>query len=286
MCELMTNLTYAAMAAGTAAKYAAADKSSKAMSAVQRLEAERQERLDKEAEALLANSTEENTRMSVDTQLDENKNKRLAAMNAAVDAIPVGDAVSRLGESGKNRLVQAETASKSAEADAVNKSTGSAMASMGSLADTNLNLGISNARGLQNISKVGNFKRGSGQVANIENESASHAGDNLSQIGDILNALAVVSGGYAAQGTTPWMSTTEKAAKLAEAQKVWLAEATKAGLPAAAAAAGTPTALVGSSAGQVGNLLAQGGAFTGGFGMNNRKRQAYPIYNNGQTFSV
>jgi hypothetical protein len=282
MCELMTNLTYAAMAAGTAAKYAAAQKSSKAMTAVQQLEAERQERLNRESEALLSEGVENNTRMSVETQLEDNKNKRLTAMNAAVDAIPVGDAVSRLGESGQNRLVQAETASKAAEADAVNKSTGKAMASMGSLSDTNLNLGISNARGLQNISKIGNFKRGSGQVANIENETASRAGEGLSQIGDILNALAVVSGGYAAQGTTPWMSATEKAANLAQAQKAWLAEAAKAGLPAAATAAGTPTALVGSSAGQVGNLLAQGGAFTGGFGMNNRRPQAYNLYNNGR----
>lgn len=282
MCELMTNLTYAAMAAGTAAKYAAAQKSSKAMTAVQQLEAERQDRLTREADALLAEGVEGNTRLSVDTELEDNKNKRIAAMNAAVDNIPVGDAVSRLGESGQNRLVQAETASKAAEGDAINKSTGAAMASMGSLTDTNLNLGIKNARGLQNIAKVGNFKRGSGQVANIENETASHAGDNLSQIGDILNAIAVVSGGYAAQGTTPWMSTADKAAKLAEAQKVWLAEAAKAGLPAAATSAGVPTALVGSNAGQVGNLLAQGGAFSGGFGGNNRRPNAYPLYNNGR----
>ena len=281
MCELMTNLTYGALAAGTAAKYAAAQKSSKAMTAVQKLEADRQERLNKEADALLASGNEDNTRMAVDTSIEENKDKRLTAMKAAVDAIPVGDAVSRLGETGKNRLVQAETASKSAEADAVNKSTGAAMASMGALADTNLNLGINNARGLQEIGRVGSFKRGSGQVANIENEAASHAGDGLSQVGDILNALAVVSGGYAAQGTTPWMSTAEKAAKLAEAQKVWLTEAAKAGIPAATAAASVPTALLGSNAGQVGNLLAQGSAFTGSFGMNNRRRPAYPIYNNG-----
>lgn len=281
MCELMTNLTYAALAAGTAAKYAAADKSSKAMTAVQQLEAERQARLDKEAEALLAGGVEDNTRMSVDTQLEDNKNKRIAAMKAAVDAIPVGDAVSRLGETGKNRLVVSETASKEAEGDAVNKSTGNAMAAMGSLTDTNLNTGIKNARGLQEIARVGSFKRGSGQVANIENESASHAGDNLSQIGDILNAVAVISGGYAAQGTTPWMSTADKAAKLAEQQKVWLEAAAKAGVPAAAAGS-APVALVGSNAGQIGNLLAQGGAFTGGFGANARRRPAYPIYNNGR----
>jgi len=280
MCELMTNLTYAALAAGTASKYAAAQKSSKAMTAVQQLEAERQERLTKEAEKLLAEGVEGNTRMSVDTGLEENKNKRLAAMNAAVDAIPIGDAVSRLGESGQNRLVQAETASKAAEGDAVNKSTGTAMASMGSLTDTNLNLGINNARNLQNISKVGNFKRGSGQVANIENEAASHAGDNLSQLGDILNAVAVVSGGYAAQGTTPWMSNADKMLKLAEQQKAYLAAAKAAGLTGAAATAAIPTTLVGSNAGQVGSLLAQGGAFTGNFGMNNRRRQAYPLYNN------
>jgi hypothetical protein len=282
----MTNLTYAAMAAGTAAKYAAAQKSSKAMTAVQQLEAERQERLTKEAEGLLAEGVEGNTRLSVDTGLEENKNKRLAAMNAAVDAIPIGDAVSRLGESGQNRLVQAETASKAAEGDAVNKSTGTAMASMGSLTDTNLNLGINNARGLQNISKVGNFKRGSGQVANIENEAASHAGDNLSQIGDILNALSVVSGGYAASGTTPFMSSAEKMAKLAEQQKTWLEAAKAAGLTSAAATAAVPTTLVGSTAGQVGSLLSQGGALAGSFGMNNRRRQPTPIYNNGRSFSV
>jgi hypothetical protein len=255
------------------------------MTAVQQLEAERQDRLTKEAEGLLAKGVEDNTRMGVDTGLEDNKNKRLAAMNAAVDAIPIGDAVSRLGESGQNRLVQAETASKAAEGDAINKSTGKAMASMGSLTDTNLNLGIENARGLQNISKVGNFKRGSGQVANIENEAASHAGDNLSQLGDILNAVAVVSGGYAAQGTTPWMSNADKMVKLAEQQKTWLEAAAKVGLTGTAATA-VPTTLVGSNAGQIGSLLAQGGAFTGNFGMNNRRPQAYPLYNNGRSFSV
>lgn len=215
MCELMTNLTYAAMAAGTAAKYAAAQKSSKAMTAVQQLEAERQARLDKEAEGLLAKGVENNTRMSVDTQLEDNKNKRLDAMNAAVANIPVGDAVSRLGESGQNRLVQSEAASKASEGKAVNKSVGDAIAAIGSLSDTNLNTGINNARGLQQTGMIGGFKRGSSGVAGIENESASHAGDNLSQIGDILNTLAVVSGGYAAQGTTPWMSAADKAAAVA-----------------------------------------------------------------------
>lgn len=212
----MTNLTYAAMAAGTAAKYAAAQKSSKAMTAVQQLEAERQDRLNKEADALLSQGVEDNSRMSVDTQLEENKNKRLAVMNEAVANIPVGDAVSRLGESGQNRLVQSEAAAKAAEGKAVNKGVGEAIAAMGSLSDTNMNTGIRNARGLQNVGMIGSFKRGSSQVAGIENETASRAGENLSQIGDILNTLAVVSGGYAAQGTTPWMSATEKAAAIAK----------------------------------------------------------------------
>lgn len=216
MCEAMTAITYAALAAGTAAKYAAAQKSSKAMQAVQQLEADRQEKLNKEADALLSKSIGDNSRMSVDTEIEENKNKRIADMNAAVDAIPLGDAVSRLGETGKNRLVQAESAAREAEGKAVNKGVGEALASIGSFADTNLNRGIMNARGLQQTGMIGNFKRGSGQVANIENETASHAGDNLAMLGDLLNSVAVISGGYAAQGTTPWMTAAEKADAIAK----------------------------------------------------------------------
>lgn len=244
----MTTATYLALAGSTAAKYAAAQKTKSAQTAVQNMEADRQKKLRDEAAASLNTNIEGNTKMNVETDIAEQKGKRTAVMNEALDAnadkVGVGTKLDQLGVSANNRLVQSDAESKATENKASAKSLTDAMASMGGFGDMSMNRNIANARGLQDQARFGNFMTGSNSAAGVEMDEASRAGDNLSTIGDILSAVAVVSGGYAAQGTSPFNT----AAQNAEIIKANAAAATAAPVAAAAAPAATTTV---SAAGKV-----------------------------------
>ena len=233
----MTWATWATLAASTAAKYQATQKSNQAMANVQAMETERQKKLRSEADAALTANINKSGVADVNTEIETNKEKRSADLNAAVAAAsptPEGPAAD-LGVSANNKLVQSEVGARSSESEAQNKSLANALSSMGGFGDTMLNIGQRNVRGLQDQGRIGNFMAGSSQAAGVENEFASHAGDNLKTIGDILGAVSVLSGGYAANGTTPWMSATERAAATG-------AQAAKAGVTAGQVANAAATA--------------------------------------------
>lgn len=244
MCEAMTIATWAALAGSTAAKYQATAQANKAMTEVQQMEAARQAKLREEADAALNTNINKSGVIDVNTEIDEQKNKRVNDLTNAVakQSGPGGrdTGLASLGVSADNKLVQSDTGARASENTAQTKSLANAMASMGGFGDTMQNTGMRNVRGLQEQGRIGNFMQGSSGVAGVENEFASHAGDNMKTIGDILGAVAVLSGGYAANGTTPWMSATEKAAVL-KAQ-------------AAAAAAGTATNTAGTVASTAANV--------------------------------
>ncbi len=239
----MTAMTWATLAASTAAKYAATQKANSAMESVQSMEAERQRKLREEADAALNANINKSGVIDVNTEIDEQKGKRVADLNAAVanQGGPAGlPGIKDLGVSAENKLVQSDTGARASEGAAQTKSLANSMASMGGFGDTMMNTGIRNVRGLQEQGRIGNFMQGSSGVAGVENEFASKAGDNLKTIGDILGAVSVLSGGYAANGTTPWMTAAEKAAVL-KAQ-------------AAAAVAGTATNTAGTIASTAANV--------------------------------
>lgn len=210
----MTWATWATLAASTAAKYQATQKSNQAMANVQTMEAERQKKLRDEADAALNANIGKSGVTDVNTEIESEKGKRVADLNNAVSlasSTPQGPAAD-LGVSAGNRLVQSDTGARASETAAQNKSLANAMASMGGFGGTMQSIGQRNVRNLQDQGRLGGFMQGSSGVAGLENEMASHAGDNLKTIGDILGAVSVLSGGYAANGTTPWMSAAERAA--------------------------------------------------------------------------
>ena len=216
----MTWATWAALAGSTAAKYAATQKSNAAMENVQTMESERQKKLRSEADAALNNNIDKSGVIDVNTEIDDNKQKRIADLNAAVANIgptagPAAAAATDLGVSANNKLVQSDTGARSAEGGAQNKSLANSLASMGGFGDTMQSIGQRNVRSLQDQGRIGNFMAGSSGAAGVENEFASHAGDNLKTIGDILGAVSILSGGYAANGTTPWMTAAERTAATA-----------------------------------------------------------------------
>lgn len=216
----MTWATWATLAASTAAKYQATQQSNKAMTEVQTMEAARQAKLREEADAALNTNITKSGVVDVNTEIDAEKNKRVTDLTNAVANNQGGPAgpetgLQTLGVSANNKLVQSDTGARASEGAAQTKSLANAMASMGGFKDTMQNTGMRNVRGLQEQGRLGNFMQGSSAAAGVENEFASHAGDNMKTIGDILGAVSVLAGGYAANGTTPWMTAAEKQAALA-----------------------------------------------------------------------
>lgn len=256
MCEPMTIATWATLAASTAAKYQATQQANKAMTEVQTMEAARQAKLREEADAALNTNINKSGVIDVNTEIEEQKTKRVNDLTKAVanQSGPGGPdtGLASLGVSADNKLVQSDTGARASENAAQTKSLANAMGSMGGFGDTMQNTGMRNVRGLQEQGRLGNFMQGSAGAAGVEHETASHAGDNMRTIGDILGAVSVLAGGYAANGTTPWMSAAEKTAVL-KAQ-------------AAAAAAGTAT----TTAGTVANAAASTAPL---FGMLGKKPQ-------------
>lgn len=235
----MTWATWATLAASTAAKYQATQQSNKAMEQVQTMESDRQKKLRDEADAALNTNINKSGVIDVNTEIDEGKTKRVTELNNAVanQSGPGGPqtGLADLGVSANNKLVQSDTGARVSENTAQNKSLANSMASMGGFKDTMLNTGMRNVRGLQEQGRIGNFMAGSSGAAATENEFASHAGDNMKTIGDILGAVSVLSGGYAANGTTPWMTAAERTAAQA-------AQAAQAGVTAGQVASTAATA--------------------------------------------
>jgi hypothetical protein len=254
MCD-MASATYALMAAGTAAKYQAASQSNSAMQGVQTMEAERQKKLRSEADAALTKGINQSGVVEANTEIENQKAQRVLNLEksvkdqgGSVGLQGIGDSLNNLGESGQNKLVQTEASSNRSQNNAQSHATARAMASMGGFGDMLMNTGIRNTRGMQEQGKLGNFMQGSAGVADIENQQASHKGDNMRLLGDVLNTASVVSGGYAAEGTSPFNTAAENAAIRAK----------NAGLTLTNAVNKVPVAMTG---GQVGNLLAKANSF-------------------------
>lgn len=254
MCD-MTTATYALMAAGTAAKYQATSQANSAMEGVQTMEAERQKKLRSEADAALNTGIQKSGVIEANTEIENQKAQRVLNLEKSVKdqggtqgLQGIGDSLNNLGQSGQNKLVQTEASSNRSQNDAQSRATARAMASMGGFGDMLMNTNIRNVRGMQEQGKLGNFMQGSAGVADIENQQASHKGDNMRLLGDVLNTAAMVSGGFAAEGTSPFNS----AAKNAEIR------AANAGITLTNTVNKVPVAMTG---GQIGGLLSKANSF-------------------------
>lgn len=204
----MSWTTAALMAAGTAANYAGAQKSKRAMNEMQALELERQKKLQGRSDELLNESVSKSGAEKAEADIDDAAAKRGDAYEKVLPPASSKESAlsSQLGVSADNRVIGAEVAAQNTQAENRGRNLAASLASMGGVTDQNLMTAIMNNRALQQQQQVGNFMQGSAGVLPFEMEAASHKGDKLKGLGDILNAAAMVTGTMAATGYNPFSS--------------------------------------------------------------------------------
>jgi len=196
MCE-PTTIAIAATAAGTAASIAGQKKAQRAMGQAQAAENARQAKLREEANAIFSESLSSNTtknRVAAETAAAGKRKEAYTADLAAGKRAEVGssygtdtpkvvaDESAARGEAGKMGSV----------IDARNKAV---LAGFGDVTNANA---VKNARARVNAGVVGDFMKGSASAHGVEMDYASHRGDSLKTVGDILSKVGMVAGGYAA----------------------------------------------------------------------------------------
>lgn len=206
----MSWTTAALMAAGTTANYMAAKKSQAAMNDMQSLELERQKKHRKDSDALLGDSLKRSDADSAEGGIQDAEAKRSAeyanVLQPKTEGGAASDLANQLGVSANNKVISTEVGSRNSAANNTNAVLASAMAKLGGYGDNMLSTNIRNNRFLQEQQQIGNFMQGSANVLPFEMEAASHKGDGLKGVGDLLNAAAMVTGTMAATGYNPFSS--------------------------------------------------------------------------------
>lgn len=196
MCE-PTTIAIAATAAGTAASIAGQKKAQRAMGNVQAAENMRQAKLREEANAIFAQSLNQNTaknRSEVEAKAQAGRTEAYKGDIGSVKRAEVGSAYG----SEAPQVVSGESAARgqagkmSSVIDSKNK------AALASFGDATQTMAVKNARARTNVGTTADFMRGSASAMGAEMDYASHKGDQLKTIGDILSKVGMVAGGYAA----------------------------------------------------------------------------------------
>lgn len=196
MCEA-TTIALAATAAGTAASVAGQKKAQRAMGQAQAAENMRQSKLRDEANAIFAQSLNSNTaksRSEAEASAAAKRNEAYKGDLASVKRAEVGSAYG----SETPQIVKSESGargaatSKGSVMDARNK------AALASFGDATQAMAVKNARARTDVGTTADFMRGSASALGAEMDYASHKGDQLKTIGDILSKVGMVAGMYAA----------------------------------------------------------------------------------------
>jgi hypothetical protein len=196
MCE-PTTIAIAATAAGTAASVAGQKKAMRAMGSAQAAENTRQSALRDEANAIFSQSLSSNTaknRVAAETGAAA---KRDAAYTADLAGGKRAEVASSYGAEAP-QVVADESAARGAAGkmgsaiDARNKAV------LAGFGDATSDTAVKNARARINTGVVGDFMKGSASAHGAEMDYASHKGDSLKTVGDILQKIGMVAGGYAA----------------------------------------------------------------------------------------
>lgn len=178
---------------------------SEAQSAVakqRRQELARQAEFQKKASTAVAESLAQSDRGTAEQQIDAGAAKRVAEYNR-ITAIT---APQPSGPQPVNRTVASPVATAAGNqalaAQAWNAILAPAQARAGGYADWGLQQNIKDRRAAEQIGVAGVNARNSAQVNQLELEQASHAGDGLAQIGNVLGAAGSVAGMYGATTAT------------------------------------------------------------------------------------
>lgn len=243
MCE-PTTVAIAASAAGTAASIAGQKKAQRAMGSAQAAENARQSALRNEANAIFSESLSSNTAKNRVAAETDAYTKREAAYTADLAGGKRAEVASSYGSEAPQVVADESTARGAAgkmgsAIDARNKAV---LAGFGDVTNATA---VKNARARINTGVVGDYMKGSASAHGVEMDYASHKGDSLKTVGDILQKIGMVAGAYAA--TAPAAAAASNTVTLTGASG---ANAAASGLAAgkAAGAAATKTLAAKSAA--------------------------------------
>lgn len=195
-------------AASAAASAAAQGQANSAVSHQRDAELARQAEFQRKASGVVADSLAQSGRTTADQQIDQGAAKRAADFTrVTTPALPAGQPVTQ------NRLVASPTSlaagNAAAQTAAWNSIIGGAQARNGGYADWGLNQAVKNSRAAERLGVIGTNSRNSASVNQLELQDATHAGDAVGNIGQLLGAAGSVMGMYGA--TQPRVVTTPNA---------------------------------------------------------------------------
>jgi hypothetical protein len=214
MCDAVT-ASIVATIAGSAAQAAGQAKARKAMEGAQVAERVRQKGFQDQSQSAFSESLAHANPQDQANAQGKAEGERKAAYDAATaEARAPLEATGRnlAGSQDANRILSSESAARSAQARGYAGQQGAAKAALQGFGDTQLGNALYNARQMQNQGTIGNFMQGSAAVLPYEVDAASHRGDSLKSLGDLLSMGGAIAGLGAGAG---WWGGADKAAQAA-----------------------------------------------------------------------
>lgn len=199
MCDPLTLAGLALTAGSTVANTVAQNRVASARNDALAAERIRQGGLDREAEALNAQSQD---RYQNFEGQQEQKAAKLSDYFKSQD-VPEPSAEAALPVSASNLTVQEENKQRGKAQDFTNR-TGEALGNLRSFGDLMGGLGRMQARDAAQIGQIGGFKQGSSAVLPYELEAANEKGAGLRLFGDVMGGLGGVSTMAGLSGAMPF----------------------------------------------------------------------------------
>jgi len=211
MCDPVS-ISLALTAAGATAQAAAQSQSRKAMEGAQQAERIRQKAFQDQSQAAFDESLGHAQASNQTADQSKAEGERKASYDkATADARAPVEATGQnlAGDTSTNKVVNTEQAAQAAKAQGFAGQQGAAKAALQGFGDVQLGNALYNARQMQNQGTIGGFMQGSANVLPYEVQAASHAGDGLKTLGDVLSLGGAVTGLGAGAGW--WGNGADKA---------------------------------------------------------------------------
>lgn len=196
MCDPVT-ASIVATVAGSAAQAAGQAKARRAMEGAQQAELTRQKGFQDQSNAAFSESLSHADPQAQEGAKAKAEGERKAAYESAnAQARAPIEATGRnlAGDQTANKVLSSEQGARSAQAQGYAGQQGNAKAALRGFNDIQLGNALYNSRQMQNQGQIGNFMQGSAAVLPYEVQAASHKGDSLKSIGDLLSAAGAIGG--------------------------------------------------------------------------------------------
>jgi hypothetical protein len=214
MCDAVT-ASIVATVAGSAAQAAGQARARSAMQGAQQAERTRQRGFQDQSQSAFSESlAHANPQDQANAQAGAEANRKAAYEAASAQAHNPIEATGKnfAGNQNANRVLNSESSARNSQAQGFANQQGAAKAALQGFGDVQLGNALYNARQMQNQGTIGNFMQGSAGILPYEVEAASHKGDQLKNIGDLLSMGGAIAGLGAGAG---WWGGADKAAQAA-----------------------------------------------------------------------